>query len=159
VRSFAVVACERPFDAAGSENRRGSEMIERAFTLVTDLFEATTPGPHFINPRCFGEDFARWLGERLQARGVAVSEPIQEDWGWAMIAPFRGSRFTLAIGVMDESIGRTPAEWRVGASYEKPLNGFRGWFRSPPANELAELAQLLEDILRGEARIQKVGVA
>ena len=131
-------------------------MIERAFTLETDLFETTVPGPHFINPRCFGEDFGRWLRERLQARGVEASEPIQEDWGWVMIAPFRGSRFTLSIGVMDESIGRTPAEWRVGASYEKPLNGFRAWFRSPPTNDLAELAQLLGDVLRGEGRIRIV---
>ena len=131
-------------------------MIERAFTLETDLFEATVPGPHFINPRCFGEDFAGWLKTRLEARGVPVSEPIQEDWGWVMIAPFRASRFTLSTGVMDESIGRTPAEWRVGVSYEKPLNGFRAWFRSPPTDELSQLAQLLDDILRGEERIQNV---
>jgi hypothetical protein len=131
-------------------------MIERAFTLETDLFEATVPGPHFINPRCFGEDFAGWLKTRLEARGVPVSEPIQEDWGWVMIAPFRASRFTLSIGVMDESIGRTPAEWRVGVSYEKPLNGLRAWFRSPPTDELSQLAQLLDDILRGEERIHNV---
>jgi hypothetical protein len=102
------------------------------------------------------EDFAALLRERLQSRGVDVSEPIQEDWGWAMIGPFRGSRFTLSKGVMDDSIGRTPAQWRVGVSYEKPLNGFRTWFRSPPTAELAELAQLLGDILRGQARIQNV---
>jgi hypothetical protein len=86
-------------------------MIERAFTLETDLFEATTPGPSFTNPRCFGEDFAGWLRERLHARGVAASEPIQEDWGWAMIAPFHGSRFILAIGVM------------MTRSDERPPNG------------------------------------
>ena len=107
-------------------------MIEHAFTLQTDLFESTTPGPNFINSRCFGEDFARWLRERLQARTLTASEPIQEDWGWAMIIPFHDSRFTLAIGVMDDSIGRTLAEWRVGLSYEKPLNGFRAWFRRIP---------------------------
>jgi hypothetical protein len=131
-------------------------MIEHTFTLETDLFEATTPGPHFINPRCFGEDFAAWLRARLHARGLDASEPIQEDWGWVVIAPFRGSRFTLSIGVMDESIGRTPAEWRVGVSYEKPLNGFRAWFRSTPTNELSELAQLLDEILREEERFQNV---
>jgi hypothetical protein len=133
-------------------------MIERAFTLETDLFEATTPA-HFINPRCFGGDFASWLRERLQARGIAVSEPIQEDWGWAMIAPFGGNRFTLSIGVMDESIGRTPAEWRVGVSYERPLNGLRAWFRSAPTHELSQVAQLLDEILRAEERIQNVAAA
>ena len=41
-------------------------MIERSFTLRTDLSEGTAPGPHFINDRCFGEDFAVWQRERLQ---------------------------------------------------------------------------------------------
>jgi hypothetical protein len=134
-------------------------VIERAFTLRTDLFEVTTPGPDFINPRCFGEDFARWLRERLQARDVVPSEPIQEDWGWAMVVPFQGSRFTLSIGVMDDSIGRTPAEWRVGVSYEKPLNGFRAWFRAPPVGVLSELADILEQALRSESRIWEVAAA
>jgi hypothetical protein len=131
-------------------------VISQDFTLLTDLFEATTPGPHFINPRCFGEDFASWLRERLEARGIAASEPIQEDWGWGMVAPFQGHRFTLSIGIVDESIGRTPAEWRVGVAYEKPLNGFRAWFRSPPAQELSQLAQTLDEILRAEERFQNV---
>jgi len=52
-------------------------MIERSFTLETDLFEATTPGKHFINPRCFGEDFAAWLRERLQERGVMLPNPFR----------------------------------------------------------------------------------
>ena len=134
-------------------------MIEHAFTLQTDLFEATTPGPNFINPRCFGEDFARWLRERFQARKITLSEPIQEDWGWAMIIPFHGSRFTLAIGIMDDSIGRTLAEWRVGLSYEKSLNGFRAWFRGIPVRDLSELARILEDVLREESRFQRVAGA
>jgi hypothetical protein len=40
--------------------RWGHPIIELGFTLRTDLFEATTPGPDFINDRCFGEDFAIW---------------------------------------------------------------------------------------------------
>jgi hypothetical protein len=134
-------------------------MIERAVTLQTDLFEVTTPGPSFINPRCFGEDFARWLGERLRAQDVVPSEPIQEDWGWVMLVPFQGSRFTLSIGVMDDSIGRTPAEWRVGVSYEKPLNGIRAWFKAPPREALSELADIVEQALRSESRIREIAAA
>ena len=134
-------------------------MIEQAVTLQTDLFEATTPGPNFINPRCFGEDFALWLVERLKKRNIEPSEPIQEDWGWALIVPYQGSRFTLSIGVMDESIGQMPAEWRVGVSYEKPLNGFRAWFRPPPTAELSRPASIVEEALRSEPRIQQVGSA
>ena len=134
-------------------------MIEQALTLRTDLFEATTPGPEFINPRCFGEDFALWLVERLKTRSIESSEPIAEDWGWALIVPFQGSRFTLSIGVMDESIGQTPSEWRVGVSFEKPLNGIRSWFRPPPSARLSQLAGTVEEVLRSEQRIQQVASA
>jgi hypothetical protein len=69
--------------------------------LQPDLFEGTTPGPHFIDERCFGEDFAAWLSEHLKRRGLTPSPPIQEDWGWAV----------LSVGIMDESIGKIPSEW------------------------------------------------
>jgi hypothetical protein len=134
-------------------------MIEHALTLHTDLFEATTPGPNFINPRCFGEDFALWLVERLKTRSIEPSDPIQEDWGWALIVLYQGSRFTLSIGVMDESIGQKPAEWRVSVSYEKPLNGLRAWFRPPPSAELSRLGGVVEETLRSEPRIQQVVLA
>jgi hypothetical protein len=42
--------------------------------------------PHFINPCCFGEDFAAWLKQELAplaAHGFDFSEPMQEDYGWA----------------------------------------------------------------------------
>jgi len=34
-------------------------------TVEADLFEHREVKPHFINPRCFGEDFASWLRDRL----------------------------------------------------------------------------------------------
>lgn len=131
-------------------------MIERSFTLWTDMFEATTPSPHFINERCFGEDFAVWLIDRTRRLALTPSEPVQEDWGWSVVLPFKGGKYTLSIGIMDESIGKVPSEWRVGVMFETPLNGLRYWFRPAPRAELAELARLIEDILRGEPRIGQV---
>jgi hypothetical protein len=131
-------------------------MLERHFTLETDLFEVTTPKPGFINPRCFGEDFALWLGARLSLLGLMPQEPIQEDWGWVLIVPHEGSRYTVSIGVMDGSIGCTPAEWSVGISYEKSMNGLRGPFRPAPAETLSQLAGILEAALRSEPRIRGV---
>ncbi len=32
----------------------------------TDMFNLTKEGEHFINPSCFGEDFANWLKLRLK---------------------------------------------------------------------------------------------
>lgn len=129
-------------------------MINRGFFLQTDLFESVTPGRHFINPRCFGEDFSQWLQTELTTRGHTVSKRVQEDFGWVLLVTYHQHVFTLSIGIMDESIGSTPAEWRVDVSFEKPLNGFRAWFREPPAADLYELAAILDAILRAEPRIQ-----
>ena len=134
-------------------------MIESGFTLHTDLFESITPRADFINPRCFGEDFAAWLRERLVEKGIHPEEPIQEDFGWVLLVPFEGHTFTIAIGVMDESIGASPAEWRVGVAFEKGLNGFRSWFRKPPAHELSRLAGVLEQVLAAEPRFQGLAPA
>jgi hypothetical protein len=123
-------------------------------SFVGDL--GFTPGPHFINERCFGEDFAIWLSERLQILGLRPSEPIQEDFGWVLLIPFQGRTFTLSIGIMDDSIGRVPSEWRVDVAFEKPLNGVRSWFRGAPSAELAQLAGILENSLQNEPRIQQV---
>ena len=125
-------------------------MIERALSVTTDLFEACTPGPDFINPRCFGEDFAKWLASRLTQRGVDASEPIQEDFGWVIMLKSAQSIFTLSLGIMDESIGQVPAEWRIGVAYEKPLNPIKSWFKRAPVETLQSLFQDVQSIVRGE---------
>jgi len=129
-------------------------MIEQVLSVTTDLFEVTTPGEHFINPRCFGDDFAGWIRERLDSDGVETSEPIQEDWGWVLLAKYEQHTFTISIGVMDESIGMMPAEWRVSVAYEKPLNGFRSWFRPVPGNQLGSLFAQLRTVVSSEPRFR-----
>ena len=125
-------------------------MIDDALWVTTNLFEVTTPGKDFINPRCFGEDFAEWLQQRLAAHGIASSEPIQEDWGWVLLAQFADRTFTVSIGVMDESIGQTPANWRIGVTYEKAVNRVRTWFKPLPSDSHRALFQKVSTILRDE---------
>ena len=127
--------------------------------MRTDLFEATTPGPHFINDRCFGEDFAIWLSGRLQLHGLTPSEPIQEDFGWVLLIPFRGRTFTVCVGITDDSIAQVPSEWHLDVAFEKPLNGVRSWFRAAPLAELTQLAGLLESSLQNEPRILQIASA
>lgn len=114
-------------------------MIAHTLWITTDRFEATTPGEHFINERCFGEDFAKWLRTRLTERGVDVSDPIQEDFGWVLLTQVADRKFTISIGIMDESIGQVPATWCVAVAYEKPLNPFRTWFKPVPTDSLHAL--------------------
>jgi hypothetical protein len=129
-------------------------MVERGFFVTTDLFEVTTPGEHFINPRCFGEDFTAWLRARLIAAGIEASEPIQEDWGWVLHVRQQRCTFTISVGVMDESIGVIPAEWRVGLGYQKILNGTRGWLRAAPIDAVSSVLEQLRAILASEPRFR-----
>jgi len=60
--------------------------MDALITVRTELFNYREVKPHFINPCCFGEDFASWLKERispLEDSGFKISEIIQEDYGWA----------------------------------------------------------------------------
>jgi hypothetical protein len=125
-------------------------MLERALWVTTDRFEASEPGPDFINPRCFGQDFAAWLRPRLTKQGLNASEPIQEDWGWVILVNFADRKFTIGIGVMDESLGQVPAVWRISVAYEKPLNRIGTWFKSAPVASLEELYQELQTTLMSE---------
>lgn len=125
-------------------------MIAHTAWVTTDRFESTTPGEHFINPRCFGEDFATWLHSRLKERGYYVSDPIQEDFGWVILATVVDRKFTITVGVMDESIGQVPAEWCIAVAYEKPLNPFRTWFKPPPTESLEALFNDVRSALEAE---------
>ena len=125
-------------------------MLERGITLTTGRFESVTPQEHFINERCFGEDFAAWLAAALEKKSASASEPIQEDWGWAVIATLDGHTFTIAIGIMDESVGSSVAEWRVGVSYERSQNHLGAFFRKPPRDAWQRMFDVTLDILRAE---------
>src|SRR5262245_35325778 len=125
-------------------------MIERGFSVTTDRFEATTPGNHFINPRCFGEAFANWLRSRLTGQDLEVSAPIQEDWGWVIMVDLEDRKFTVTIGITDETIGHAPAEWRVGVAYEKPANKMRHWFKPAPLKTLTTLFEKIKAALTSE---------
>ena len=125
-------------------------MIAQTLWVTTDRFEVTTPGEHFINPRCFGEDFANWLHSRLKEHGYDVSDPIQEDFGWVILATVVDRKFTITVGVMDESIGQVPAQWCIAVAYEKPLNPFRTWFKPPPTKSLDALFKDVRTALESE---------
>ncbi len=125
-------------------------MIAQTVYATTDRFESTTPGEHFINPRCFGEDFAQWLHSSLIKGGYDVSDPIQEDFGWVLIVTVVDRKFTITVGIMDESIGQALAQWCIAVAYEKPLNPFRTWFKPPPTKALDALFKDVRTALETE---------
>ena len=69
--------------------QNGESNLDVTITVETDLFEHREVKPHFINPCCFGEDFAAWLKEQLSPlvdSGFNFSKINQEDYGWGFWA-------------------------------------------------------------------------
>ena len=68
--------------------------------VETDLFEHREVKPHFMNPCCFGEDFAAWLKQelvRFPDLHFELSEAIQEDYGGFLGETWQGSSPSSAI--------------------------------------------------------------
>jgi hypothetical protein len=132
-------------------------MKETAFIVETDLFNSTEVKDNFINPECFGEDFAGWLRPRLSEPPYQADEPIQEDWGWAILVKKNPDTFTIAIGLMGEGSESETAEWRIGLSWERTLNLPRSLFKGPDPAAFQGLRDRLESSLRAEPRIRITG--
>jgi hypothetical protein len=70
--------------------------------------------------------------------------------GWCLIATEGKRKFTLSIGILDESIGKVPAEWRVGVEYERLMNGILGLLRPVPEALLDSVGPNCEAVLADE---------
>jgi hypothetical protein len=121
-----------------------------SMTVETDLFEHREVKPHFINPCCFGEDFAKWLRQELAditALGFELSEPIQEDYGWGFWAGRGSDPFWIALSFCGDGPTEEPAEWIVSVSYDPGLNLLKRLFHKPDAEALARLRTRLWQVL------------
>jgi hypothetical protein len=98
--------------------------VRRNVIFQSEAFNTSEPKDYFINGCCFGDDLARWLMERLRARGVATdSEPGQEDFGWYFRFRTGESRYCFIISYRP-SDGATPGDWMCDIERE---TGFLGW--------------------------------
>jgi hypothetical protein len=124
----------------------------KLISFTTDIFESKEVKPHFINDRCFGEDLAAWLVDKLAATRFECGDPFQEDWGWATIARSNGEVFTVGVGIMDDSIGQDTAEWMVMIDKMRKFVFFGS--KDSPARD--ELCREVEAILRSEPAFHNV---
>jgi hypothetical protein len=125
--------------------------MHRVINFETELFEATTPKPHFINPCCFGEDLAAWLRDRLAPLGYAHEPAIQEDWGWSQPVEREGERAYLHIGWYDET--KDPPQWHVSIERRGFLRG-RVYGRDRAAAAEERLEDDIRSILAAEKRVK-----
>lgn len=130
--------------------------MKKTVTFKTALFESKEPKPHFINERCFGEDLAAWLLQRLQGAPFTFDEPIQEDYGWGFWAQAGKDTYWTAIGIFDESIGSDIAEWGVTVAADAGLNPFRRLFHKPKLEDLLSLCSAIDAALHAEPGIREV---
>ena len=128
-----------------------------SMNVVTELFEHREVKPHFINPNCFGEDFAVWLRSKiadLRAEGFELSEPIQEDYGWGFWATKGADPFWIAISYCGEGPSEEPAEWCVSVGYDPGLNLVKRLFHKPDRQALARLRSRVWEVLRSTSGLR-----
>lgn len=123
------------------------------FLIRSSAFESRRPKPDYINERCFGDDLAAWLRGELIGRAATVADPIQEDWGWALPVSDDDHVFLISIGVLDTSIGASPADWRLDVTYDCAANRLRHLLRRPDPAKFAHLCQLVANVLGDDSRV------
>ena len=126
-------------------------------TIETDLFEHRDVKSHFINPCCFGEDFAAWLRGRLApltAQGFSFADALQEDYGWGFWAAHQGDRFWIALSYVGDGPQEDPAQWIVSIDPSAGLNVFSRLFRNSHRQAFALLRDSVWQSLRSNSEIR-----
>jgi hypothetical protein len=116
--------------------------MDELITVETDLFEHREVKLHFINPCCFGEDFAAWLKEQLTpltSSGFNFSEIIQEDYGWGFWTRHGKDPFWVALSYVGDGPQEEPAQWVISVNYDPGLNLIKRLFHKPDPQALQNL--------------------
>jgi hypothetical protein len=130
--------------------------MDDSITVETDLFEHGEVGPHFINPCCFGEDFAAWLKRELTplvAPGFILSRLMQEDYGWGFRAHHDEDPFWIALGFVGDGPQETPGRWVVSVTYDPGLDLIKRIFHRPDAHAFAVLRDRVWQVIRTSSGI------
>jgi hypothetical protein len=123
------------------------------------MFEHRKVEPHFINPCCFGEDFAAWLRKEilpLADSGFVLSEPIQEDYGWGLWARHGKDPFWAAISYAGGGPQEEPAQWAISVSYDPGLNLIKRLFHKPDRQALEQLRDRVLQAVTSKTEIRVV---
>jgi hypothetical protein len=125
-----------------------------SFTVETDLFEHRQVKEHFINPCCFGEDFAAWLREKIAGKDFALSEIIQEDYGWGFWASAGKDSFWIALSFVGDGPQEPPAQWVISVDYDPGFNLIKRLFHKPNGQRLHSLFDIVTNAIASEPRIK-----
>jgi hypothetical protein len=132
--------------------------MDALITVQTELFNYREVKPHFINPCCFGEDFASWLNERIspgEGSGFKISEIIQEDYGWGFWAREGKDSFWVAVSRIGNGPEDSDGEWGISISYDPGFDLFRRLFDKPDPDRFDRLQSQVLRVLESEKAIQR----
>lgn len=125
--------------------------------FATDRFNLSQPRDYFINECCYGDDAAAWFVAQLRARGLTVSEPDQEDWGWYFDAKLEGAAYFVGVGGNCDNESSDPnwGEWRLMVQKHRTL-----WEKLTGANKLDnqdKFIALLQEVIVGDPALHLSG--
>ena len=133
--------------------------MDDPIVIETDLFEHREVRPHFINPCCFGEDFAEWLRRQLSHSpdlDLRISDPIQEDYGWGLWATRDEEDYWIAISCVGNGPGEAPAEWVISITYDRWRHVLKHLLHKPNLQTLAQLRDRVHQILASNQAIKTI---
>jgi hypothetical protein len=136
-----------------------NSIMDDGITVETDLFGHREVKPHFINPCCFGEDFAAWLKKQiaaLEGSGFRFSEIIQEDYGWGFWAWHRKAPFWVALSYVGDGPQEAPAQWVISVNYDPGLNLLKRLVHRPDRGALQQLRDHVQQAVASNAAIKIV---
>lgn len=133
--------------------------MDALVAVETELFEHRHVKPHFINPCCFGEDFAAWLKNQLSPladAGFNLSEIIQEDYGWGFWARHGEDPFWVALSYVGDGPQEAPAQWVISVNYDPGLNLIKRLFHKPNRQALQQLRDRVLEAVTSNSAIKTV---
>jgi hypothetical protein len=133
--------------------------MDEMITVETDLFEHRQVKPDFINPCCFGEDFAAWLKEQLLpvvGSGFNFSKIIQEDYGWGFWIWHGKDPFWVALSYVGDGPQEPPAQWVISVNYDPGLNLIKRLFHRPDRLVLQNLRDHVRETVTSNMAIRIV---
>lgn len=126
-------------------------------TVETDRFEHRHVKPHFLNPCCFGEDFAAWLKTQLAdlaTEGFRFSEPIQEDYGWGLWVEHPEGKFWVALSYIGTGPTEQPAQWVVSVTSHAGPKLLKRFLGKPDRSVMEKLCARVRKALEGAEGIR-----
>jgi hypothetical protein len=123
------------------------------YWFKSSLFEIEPGEDDEINPGIYGRQLAAWMKQRLEARGYAVDDVINEDWGRCLMC--QRSPFSLWVGVgsVTETETKNEVVWHCFAVTEGGLRMRMFGKKNEIEATRAKLDAALVSILRAEPAI------